>query len=174
MDKQTNTWIQYIEENEYSNTLFHYLPQATKDFNVLLDNIFITSSYKKVHNKLKSIITTTPSNKKIDDIFKNLIYEYEEQEQTYQEDNFRNSLLIECNGNKEEAQKLFQKQKDVFNTKRDIISLLTNIAIYPEHYKISNETQKIALAFVKKHILNAYKEINKNIKTNEIEISFRS
>ena len=65
-----------------------------------------------------------------------------------------------------------QKQKDVFNKKRDIISLLTNIAIYPEQYKVSNETQKIARTLVKEHIKAAYVEINKHIKNNDIELSF--
>ena len=172
MDKQINTWISYIEEQETNNMAFHYLPISTKDFNVLNDNIFITSSYKKVLNRFQNIFTSTPSNKKVDEILKTLIYEYEEQEQIYQEDNFRNSLLIECNGNREEANKLYQKQKDVFNKKRDIISLLTNIAIYPEQYKVSNETQKIALTLVKEHIKAAYVEINKHIKNNDIELSF--
>ena len=172
IDKQINTWISYIEEQETNNMAFHYLPFSTKDFNVLNDNIFITSSYKKVLNRFQNIFTSTPSNKKVDEILKTLIYEYEEQEQIYQEDNFRNSLLIECNGNREEANKLYQKQKDVFNKKRDIISLLTNIAIYPEQYKVSNETQKIALTLVKEHIRAAYVEINKHIKNNDIELSF--
>ena len=172
IDKQINTWISYIEEHETNNMSFHYLPISTKDFNALNDNIFITSSYKKILNKFKNIFTSTPSNKKVDEILKTLIYEYEEQEQIYQEDNFRNSLLIECNGNREEANKIYQKQKDVFNKKRDIISLLTNIAMYPEQYKVSNETQKIALTLVKEHIKAAYVEINKNIKNNDIELSF--
>lgn len=172
IDKQINTWISYIEEHETNNMSFHYLPISTKDFNALNDNIFITSSYKKILNKFKNIFTSTPSNKKVDEILKTLIYEYEEQEQIYQEDNFRNSLLIECNGNREEANKIYQKQKDVFNKKRDIISLLTNIAMYPEQYKVSNETQKIALTLVKEHIKAAYVEINKNIKSNDIELSF--
>lgn len=172
IDKQINTWISYIEEHETNNMSFHYLPISTKDFNALNDNIFITSSYKKILNRFKNIFTSTPSNKKVDEILKTLIYEYEEQEQIYQEDNFRNSLLIECNGNREEANKLYQKQKDVFNKKRDIISLLTNIAMYPEQYKVSNETQKIALTLVKEHIKAAYVEINKNIKNNDIELSF--
>lgn len=172
IDKQINTWISYIEEHETNNMSFHYLPISTKDFNALNDNIFITSSYKKILNRFKNIFTSTPSNKKVDEILKTLIYEYEEQEQIYQEDNFRNSLLIECNGNREEANKLYQKQKDVYNKKRDIISLLTNIAMYPEQYKVSNETQKIALTLVKEHIKAAYVEINKNIKNNDIELSF--
>lgn len=171
MDKQTNTWIEYIEEQETNTSVFHYLPTVTKDYNVLTDNIFITSSYKKIHNRFKNIFTTTQSNKKVDEILKTLIYEYEEQEQVYQEDNFRNTLLIECNGDRDKANKLYNKQKDVFNKKRDIVSLLTNIAMYPEQYKVSNETQKIALTLVKEHILNAYKEINKYLKTNEIEIN---
>lgn len=170
-DKQKTTWIDYIIENESCNTTFHYLPGATKDYNALIDNLYTTSSYESVLSKLTEINSTPTSNKKVDDILKSLIYEYEEQEQIYQEDNFRNKLLIECNGDKEEADKLYKKQKGIYSNDQDIISLLTNIAIYPERFEISNETQKIAISLVKNELLNAYREVNGCVKTNEIEIS---
>lgn len=170
-DKQKTTWIDYIIENESCNTTFHYLPGATKDYNALIDNLYTTSSYESVLSKLTAINSIPTSNKKVDDILKSLIYEYEEQEQIYQEDNFRNKLLIECNGDKEEADKLYKKQKGIYSNDQDIISLLTNIAIYPERFEISNETQKIAISLVKNELLNAYREVNGCVKTNEIEIN---
>ena len=170
-DKQKTTWIDFIIENESCNTTFHYLPGATKDYNALIDNLYTTSSYESVLNKLTEINSTPTSNKKVDDILKSLIYEYEEQEQIYQEDNFKNKLLIECNGNKEEADKLYKKQKGIYSNDQDIISLLTNIAIYPERFEISNETQKIAVSLVKNELLNAYREVNGCVRTNEIEIT---
>ena len=170
-DKQKTTWIDFIIENESCNTTFHYLPGATKDYNALIDNLYTTSSYESVLNKLTEINSTPTSNKKVDDILKSLIYEYEEQEQIYQEDNFKNKLLIECNGNKEEADKLYKKQKGIYSNDQDIISLLTNIAIYPERFEISNETQKIAVSLVKNELLSAYREVNGCVRTNEIEIT---
>ena len=65
---------------------------------------------------------------------------------------------------------MYDKQKDIYNTKQDINSLLTNIVIFPDKYKISNETQKISLALIKNHILEAYNEINKMIKNDNIDI----
>lgn len=170
MDKQIDTWANYIIESEKANINFHYLQNVTDDYEVILDNILVTSSYKEVLSKLETIITTPTSNKKIDEILNNLIYEYEEQEQKYQDDNFKNNLIIECNGDKQKAQELYNKQKDIYNKKQDINSLLTNIAIYPDKYKISNETQKIALALVKNHIIKAFDEVNKMIKKDNIDI----
>lgn len=170
MDKQKNTWCNYIIESEKANIRFCYLPKATDDYEVILDNLLITSSYKQVHSKLEEIITTPTSNKKIDEILNNLIYEYEDSEQVYQDDNLKNNLIIECNGDKQQAQALYDKQKDIYNTKQDINSLLTNIVIFPDKYKISNETQKISLALIKNHILEAYNEINKMIKNDNIDI----
>lgn len=170
-DKQKATWMDFIIENESCNTNFHYLQGATKDYNALMDNLYTTSSYEAVLSKLTEINNTPTSNKKIDDILKSLIYEHEEQEQIYQEDNFRNKLLIECNGNKDEADKLYKKQKGIYSNDQDIITLLTNIAIYPERFEISNETQKIAMSLVKNELLNAYREVNGYVTSNEIEIS---
>ena len=170
IDKQINTWCNYIIESEKGNIRFCYLPKATDDYEVILDNLLITSSYKEVLSKLEEIITTPTSNKKIDEILNNLIYEYEDAEQIYQDDNLKNNLIIECNGDKQQAQALYDKQKDIYNTKQDINSLLTNIVIFPDKYKISNETQKISLALIKNHILEAYNEINKMIKNDNIDI----
>ena len=170
INKQLDTWCNYIIEAERTNINFHNLPKATDDYETILDNLLITSSYKEVQSKLETIITTATSNKKIDEILNNLIYEYEDAEQIYQDDNLKNNLIIECNGDKQKAQYLYDKQKDIYNTKQDINSLLTNIVIYPDKYKISNETQKIALALVKQHIISAFNEMNKMVKYEDIDI----
>ena len=170
IDKQEDTWRNYIIDHSRYTLNFKYLKNFSKESEILENNIAITNAYENILNTFEAINTTPNSNKKINEIFKNLIYEYEEQEQIYQEDNLRNKLLIECNGDKQEAARLYEKQKDIYSNKLDIISLLTNIAIYPNSYKISNETQKIALSLVKEHILKALEETTEFTKNQNIEI----
>ena len=170
IDKQKDIWRNYIIDHSKYTLNFKYLKNCSKESEILEDNIAITNAYEEILNNFETINTTPNSNKKLNEIFKNLIYEYEEQEQIYQEDNLRNKLLIECNGDKQEASRLYEKQKDIYSNKVDIISLLTNIAIYPNSYKISNETQKIALSLVKEHILKALEETTTYTKNQNIEI----
>jgi len=165
-EKQINKWFNFITENEEDNVNFKYLLNNCKDIEILKRNLHLTSSYLPVYNKLDSIIYSDEPNKNIDTILNNLIYEYETSEQTYQKDNLRNQLLISCNGNREEAEKLFQKQESVYDKEEDLITLLSNIVINKDLYKISPETEKIALSLTKEYLVLAYerkrKEINKN------------
>lgn len=155
-EKQVNTWFKYITEKEEDNVTLTQLSKYSKDISILENNLHLTSSYVPMLNELKEIIGYDFSNKRIEEILNNLIYDYEEKEQSYQKDNLRNQLLITCNGNREEAERLFQKQQTVYDSQDDLISLLTNIVINKELYKVADETQKIALSLVKEYIIAAY------------------
>ena len=100
----------------------------------------------------------------------NLIYEYEGQENQYQKDNFYNTLLIQCNGDRAKADRLFKKQESIFEEQINILSLLSNIIIHKDSFKVSNETQKIALCFVKEYIIKAIEESERELNTNEFKI----
>ena len=111
------------------------------------------------------------TNTGIDEILNNLIYEYETKEQLYQSDNLKNQLLIKCNGNREEADRLFEKQQSIYSEKTNLVELLGNIIIYPEEYKISNATQKMALALQKENILKAFANVNSKLNENAFNIT---
>ena len=55
----------------------------SKDVFKLKQNLAITSTYYNLSNHLDQILNTEQSNKKIDEILNNLIYEYESKEQIY-------------------------------------------------------------------------------------------
>ena len=161
-EAETNKWIDFIKENKESIPKFQYLNRYCPDIEVLKNNLNVTSSYKKVLNYLKDSTTETSKDKDINNIINNLIYEYEKEEQVFQSDNLRNRLIIECNGDREKANKLYEKEKLIYEDRVNLISLLSNIVIYKEEYKISNSTQAFALSLIKNYILKAYEEINSN------------
>ena len=173
-DKQIEIWKDFIDSHEDKNITLPYLETISKDSNIIKKNLSITSSYKNVLTHLEDITNSNTSNKNITDIINNLIYEYETNEQKYQKDNLRNQLIIECNGNTEEAEALFKKQEDIYNSKEDLISLLSHIIIYKNNYKISNETQKLAIALVSSYILKAYEEVEKELNKNPISIKINN
>ena len=169
-EQQINTWIEYIRDNQDTDIKMPYLENATPDIARLKNNLVITSSYYNILNKLNTITNQDSSNKSKEDILSNLIYEYEGTENTYQKDNLYNTLLIQCNGNREQADKLFKKQESTFEEQVNLLDLLSNIIINKESFKVSNETQKIALCFVKEYIIKALEETEKELNNNEFRI----
>jgi hypothetical protein len=140
-----------------------YLQQYSKDIAILKENLAITSTYSHVLSEFEDIVNKENAYKSVDEILNDLIYEYETKEQVFQSDNLKNEIIIKCNGNKEEADKLYEKQKSIYSDKTDLVELLGNIIIYREEYKISNATQKLALALQKTNIMKAYDNINSNL-----------
>lgn len=169
-EQQINTWIEYIHDNQDTDIKMPYLENATPDIARLKNNLVITSSYYNILNKLNTITNQDSSNKSKKDILSNLIYEYEGTENTYQRDNLYNTLLIQCNGNREQADKLFKKQESIFEEQINLLDLLSNLIINGHSFKVSNETQKIALCFVKEYIIKALEETEKELNNNEFRI----
>ena len=170
-EKVQNIWFNYITGKELDNVPFNQLIKYSKDINILRTNLILSSSYVPIKNELTELINKDSNSKNINDILNNLIYEYEEKEQTYQKDNLLNQLIINCNGNKEEAQRLYAKQETVLNNQNDIITLLTNIILNKELYKVSEETKKIALAYTKTYLIKALEQKKKQINNDPFNIT---
>ena len=169
-DKAIEKWEQYFDDNEDKKVTMPILDIYCTNSKTLKTNLGITSSYLNVLNNLKEITMKDYSHKDINVILNELIYNYEENENIYQSDNLKNNLIIECNGNREEAQELFDRQQQIYQEKVDLITLLTNITIYHQEYKVSNETQKLALALSKEYIKEAINNINAKIYKGDINI----
>ena len=169
-DQEIDKWIDFIESNKENISRFQYLDRFSMDVEVLKNNLAISTSYKKILNYLKTVTNERNKSKTVDDILNDLIYEYERQEQVFQSDNLRNRLIIECNGNREKADKLYQKERLIYEDRVNLISLFSNIIIYKEEYKVSNNTQAFALSLVKNNILKAYEKINSNLVKTPVNI----
>lgn len=172
--KQISFWEDYITSHEESDIRMPYLEIYAPDIAILKNNLTISSSYLNVLSELESITYNNSSNKKINEVLSDLIYEYETKEQKYQLDNLKNSLIISCNGNREEAEKLFKKEQAIYSEENDLLSLLGNIIVYKDSYKVSNETQKLALSLLKDYIINAYENKNKKIDNSAFNITISS
>ena len=171
LSKQQEIWKNYIKENEDTDIKMLQLELFSKDVSLLKENLAITSSYYNLLNNFQNITHQNSSNKQIDEIINELIYDYEEKEQIYQKDNFKNQLIIECNGNRSKAEEIYAKQEQIHNDEIDLLTLLSNIVIYKDLYKVSTETQKLSLSLIKNHLLKAIEDRNKETFTNEINIT---
>lgn len=171
LDNELNTWVTFVKDNQDTDIRMPNLEPATPDIARIKNNLAITSSYNNILNKLQSITNQDNSQKSKEEILSNLIYEYEGAENQYQKDNFYNNLIIQCNGNREEADRLFKKQSSIFTEETNILNLLSNIIINKDTYKVSNETQKIAIGFMKNYILKAIEITEQEVNNNEFKIT---
>lgn len=169
-EEQLDKWVEYLKENQDTDIKMPYLETSTPDIERLKNNLAITSSYNNVLEKLNNITNQDSSNKTKEEILNNLIYEYEVAENQYQKDNFYNTLLIQCNGDRQKAGILFKKQESIFEDDINLLNLLSNIIINKESFKVSNETQKIALCFIKEYLIKAIEELEKELNNNEFKI----
>ena len=161
--EQTNRWLKYISSMQDNDIRFSYLSDISNDIGTLENNLRVTSAYSPVLESLKQILVNGPEEKHVDEILNNLIYEYEEEEQIYQKDNLKNNLIIENDGNREKAIKEYEETSKIYDEKMDLVKLLTNIVLHGDRYKISNNTQKLALSLVKENIIDACNISNANV-----------
>ena len=173
-NKQISIWQDFIKQYERETIKMSYLENYSPDIDILKRNLAISGSYTSIEEYLDNLIYSEKSNKKIDDILADLIYEYEEKEQIYQNDNLKNQLIIACNGDTEKANELYKKEESTTNNKQDLLSLLTNIIIYKDHYSVSNETIKIAISLVKKYLIEALNKTKESIIKEPIAIKINN
>jgi len=170
-ENNINKFKELIYDNSYKEVAFNNIESYVKDSDLLFGKINITSSYERILNYLQSIINRDGTTKTIDKILEDLIFEYEEQEQEYKKENRLNTLIIKYNGNREEAQKQYNKEIDALNNKVDLLTLFTNITINKDLYNLSLETQKIILSYIVPFIKKSYLEINNTLINNDLELN---
>ena len=171
-NEELNKWIDFIDEYETKDIDTPYLDHYSNDNTIINDNIFLTSTYSNVLEAISDIVSKENFKVDIDKLIKRTIEDYEDDEKEFQNDNFKNKLIIECNGDREKAQALFEKQQNIYSNRSNLISIFDNIVMYPERYDVCENTRKIALVFVKNYIKRAYKKINESIIEKDISITF--
>mgnify|MGYP002853278625 CR=1 FL=1 len=169
-NKQVDTWYNHILNYKDDEIQMPICDKFCTDISLIENNLSYGSVYEPFGDFIQSILRDDNSNKSIDEVLENLIYEYETKENEFQKDNLLNRLIIDCNGDRDKAMELYRKQEGIYDNKTDLLSLFTNIALYSENYKVSNETKKIALSYVKKYILEALDKINSKIIEHDYQI----
>ncbi len=171
INNETYKWLDYISLYENRNVNIPYIQTYSSDSEKIRNNLITTSSYQPVLDSLKIINNEMNDNKNVDDVLNNLIYEYETKENEFQKDNLMNKLILNCNGDRVKAEELFKKQENMYSEKVNLLSLLTNIVMYKSDYKVGNETQKLALSFIKFSIIGAYEVKNSYVTNDSINIT---
>ena len=169
-EKQIDKWYEFLKTKQSNSVSYENIELYTNNSSNIYNNINTTNSFKNIKEYFEKIIYTNTNNETIDELLNNLIYDYETNEKKYQKDNLKNNLIIECNGDRQKALELYNKQESIYDEEQDIITLFSNIVIYRDSYKISNETVKFTLAFIKKYIIESINKLCKTLTDSGTEI----
>ena len=169
-DKQVNTWYDYFQSDKKIDIILPIYRSYGTEAGILEENLAVGEAIGRFNGYLDDVINLDSSNKTIDDVLHDLVYEYEGKEQVFQKDNLLNNLIIQCNGDRDEAMRLYKKQEDVFDDKTDLLSLFTAMVLHKDNYHVSNDTRRIALSFVKQYILEALNKFKDTIIDHDYKI----
>ena len=169
-DEELDMWDSYIRSYESNNLQLPYIDKYSIDKLIMDDNLYITSSYESVLKNLTNIVNKKGKQYTIDEIIRNAVNDFESDEKIFQEDNLKNKLIIECNGDKAKAEELFEKQKSSAEDKTNIIFLFNNIVMHPKRFESSENVKKLALCYISKYIKKTYENINEDINKGDINI----
>ena len=172
-EKQVKIWEKFLLDIQDNDITLPNLEIYAENPNILKKNLALSSIHPNALYYFENIRTNEYSPKTASDVLSNLIYDYETKEQVYQKENFKNRLIIECNGNKEEAEKIYEKQEAIFNEETDLLTLLSNLVMNNDLYKISNKTQTFALTLVKNYIEKAINNLTNQINKEEFAINIK-
>ena len=169
-DKQVNTWYDYFQSDKKIDIILPIYGSYGTEAGILEENLAVGEAIGRFNGYLDDVINLDSSNKTIDDVLHDLVYEYEGKEQVFQKDNLLNNLIIQCNGDRDEAMRLYKKQEDVFDDKTDLLSLFTAMVLHKDNFHVSNDTRRIALSFVKQYILEALNKFKDTIIDHDYKI----
>ena len=176
-NKQVSFW-----ENYFSNIITNkdisissYISDYVLEASELKDKLILSKCYSEFIQKFKNIYDkknydVISFEKKIEKIIGNLIYDYDYDEYELKKDIIKNKLIVNENGNVEEALKKFKNNNSVIlNEVDDLYTIITNIALNEteNNYLLTINTRKVCLGLCKKYILTGYNNVIKKYFNNK-------
>lgn len=119
-------------------------------------------------------ISTNSLKKQLDEVLYSLVSKFDEEELDLRKSEKLNQLIIDHDGNINEAQRNMNIEQTAFEQKKDFSQLLTDAAMKPESSGASLSTQKLSIALSRDWIDEAYRDVIANNRSripHEIELS---
>ena len=168
--------------NEGTNkdiSISSYISDYVLEASELKDKLILSKCYSEFIQKFKNIYDkknydVISFEKKIEKIIGNLIYDYDYDEYELKKDIIKNKLIVNENGNVEEALKKSENNNSVIlNEVDDLYTIITNIALNEteNNYLLTINTRKVCLGLCKKYILTGYNNVIKKHFNNK-ELNF--
>lgn len=160
-----NSHVQKIDENEYP-----FSRKYLKDYPRIIRKLELCYSYNNVYADFLGSLNKIDVKTSVDKMFNDLLYDYKDRELELRRGILKNKMIIECNGNLEEANLKYEKYDNFVNVEKNFYDELSNVIINRSDVSLKNK--KLAVALCKSDIINGYKEVfgDDDITDDEFEI----
>ncbi len=157
--------IDTINEDEYS-----FSKMYVKSYSKLMKKLELCYSYNNVYAKFLELLNNLDNDNNEDKIFHNLIYDYDSKELELRRNILKNKLIIECNGNLEEAENKYKMYDNFISTNDNFYTELNDVIV--NRKDLSLNTKKLAISLCKNDIIKGYERVfnNEDILDEEFEI----
>lgn len=157
--------IDTINEDEYS-----FSKMYVKSYSKLMKKLELCYSYNNVYAKFLELLNNLDNDNNEDKIFHNLIYDYDSKELELRRNILKNKLIIECNGNLEEAENKYKMYDNFISTNDNFYTELNDVIV--NRKDLSLNTKKLAISLCKNDIIKGYERVfnNDDILDEEFEI----
>lgn len=175
-EREINRYEQFFSNNKetINENYYPYTPKYTNNWNRIKESLINANSYQKAYENFENKITNVnnTSQKTIDTILHELVFNYEPDELKLKKEVERNNLIIKNEGNINKASEEFELNKLNYDEKQDLYSIFSNIIL--EKKDVSLGTKKLATSYmkdiIKKSINTSLNSNTENIGTTEIRI----
>ena len=162
--KELDIWTDYLKETKIntSNSQFGYISDFIENGKEKINFISNLNNISLIGSNIKNIIDKKDEyeesyTNKIDKLITRLIFSHDDKEENLKIEMFKNKCLIDCYGNDEEANIIYNKKKEFIKNYNDLYSQLTRIAIYDE--EVYPNSKKLAISLLGFFITTSYKDI---------------
>lgn len=161
-DDAANKWEEFfrssldtIGEDEYT-----FSKTYVKSYNKIKRKLELCYSYNNVYSKFLELLSIVKNDTDEDKIFHNLIYNYEGSELELRRNILKNKLIVECNGNLEEAENKYKMYDNFISTDDNFYTVLNDAII--NRKDLSLNTKKLAISLCKDDIIRGYERVFNN------------
>lgn len=165
VEEQTKQWSEAftLKKPQYAGTDYPYLQQYSETWPVLADVMGGAELHGKVLAYFDGVFQQEEGNESLSDqldaILFSLVTDYDDEELPLRRKEKYNQLLVDFEGDSEEAKRHMALEEIAFASHKDFTQLLTDAALHPEISHAGPAVQKFAIALSREWIGNAYNDV---------------
>lgn len=144
-----------VGEDEYT-----FSKTYVKSYSKIKRKLELCYSYNNVYSSFLELLSNVKNDIDEDKIFHNLIYDYGDKELELRRNILKCKLIIECNGDLDEAESKYKMYDNFINTDDNFYTELNDAII--NRKDLSLNTKKLAISLCKNDIIRGYEKVFNN------------
>lgn len=162
-NKQVDLWTRVLTEkaNIDDDSVYSYSSKYVLNYDKMKSKVDNSLIYNNIYYEINDLMGNHNYQISLDDIFNKLIFDYDSKEIEIRNNYFKLRCVIECNGNIEESNNLYEKIKLTDTKVSDLYTLLSDILLFKQ--SINNEVKDLVTDYLAEYMCKAFESVtNKN------------